>query len=151
MGWISSYKERFTDNIHLTAWHADKRREANVPDGWGVAFSFNRLIAEKWEPFLRAGFAEDSGALWEKSVSIGLGYHLRNKSDLLGVGLSWGRPSEEALGSQLNDQYTAELFYRFQLLKILTITPDMQLLVNPANNPDEEVIAIFGIRARLSF
>ena len=36
-------------------------------------------------------------------------------------------------------------------LNILSITPDVQLIVNPANNPDEDMIAIFGIRARLSF
>jgi porin len=151
IGWTSSYEKRFSDNIHITAWHADERKEAHVPDGWGVAFSFSRLVAEKWEPFVRAGYANDGGALWERSLSVGIGYHTRKKSDLLALGLNWGRPSEETFGSGLDDQYTVELFYRFQLLKSLTITPDVQLLVNPANNPNEDVIAIFGIRARLSF
>ncbi len=151
IGWISSYEKRFSDNIHITAWHTDERKEARVPDGWGVAFSASRLIADKWEPFVRAGYAEDGGALWERSVSVGLGYHTRKKSDLLALGVNWGRPSEESFGPGLDDQYTVELFYRFQLLKILTITPDVQLVVNPANNPDEDVIAIFGLRARLSF
>ena len=48
-------------------------------------------------------------------------------------------------------QVTAEVYYRFQLLKILTITPDLQLVFNPAENPDENMIAVFGIRARISF
>lgn len=34
---------------------------------------------------------------------------------------------------------------------VLTITPDVQLLFNPALNPDEDLIAIFGIRARIYF
>ena len=151
VGWISSFEKRFSDNIHLTAWHADERKEALVPDGWGLAFSFSRLIADKWEPFVRASYAEDGGALWERSVSIGLGYHMRKKGDLIALGLSWGRPSEETFGPGLDDQYTAELFYRLHLLQNITVTLDVQLLVNPALNPDEDVIAIFGVRVRLSF
>ena len=151
VGWIASWERRFSDNIHLTAWHVDEREQAQVPNGWGVAFSFSRLFADKWEPFFRAGYAEDGGALWERSVSVGLGYHTRKESDVLGFGFNWSRPSSETFGPGLDDQYTAEIFYRFQLLKILTITPDVQLVFNPALNPDKDMIAIFGIRGRISF
>ena len=151
VGWIASWERRFSDNIHLTAWHVDEREQAQVPNGWGVAFSFSRLFADKWEPFFRAGYAEDGGVLWERSVSVGLGYHTRKESDVLGFGFNWSRPSSETFGPGLDDQYTAEIFYRFQLLKILTITPDVQLVFNPALNPDKDMIAIFGIRGRISF
>ena len=69
---------------------------------------------------------------------------------MIGLGLNWGKPSEGSFGPGLDDQYTAELFYRFQLMEIVTLTPDVQLLVNPAQNPDNDVIAIFGIRLRLN-
>jgi len=151
VGWIASWERRYTDNIHLTAWHVDEREEAQVPSGWGVAFSFSRLFADKWEPFVRAGYAHDGGALWERSISVGLGYHTRKESDVLGIGINWSRPSSETFGPGLDDQYTVEIFYRFQVLKILTITPDVQVVFNPALNPDKDVIAIFGLRARISF
>lgn len=151
LGWIASHKRRFTDNIHLTAWQADERGEAGVSSGWGLAFSFNRLLADKWEPFVRAAYADKGGALWERSVAMGLGYHLDWKNGLLAMGLSWGRPSEDTLGPGLGDQYTAEFFYRFQPLPNLTVTPDLQLLVDPALSQEDELIAIFGLRARLSF
>jgi porin len=150
-GWISSWERRFSDNIHLTAWHTDERKQAQVSDGWGMAFSFSRLFADTWEPFFRAGYAEDGGALWECSIGAGVGYHTRKKGDLLGVGLNWSRPSEDAFGPGLDDQYTAEIYYRLQLLKVLIITPDVQLLVNPALNPDHDLVAIFGIRGRICF
>jgi len=51
----------------------------------------------------------------------------------------------------LNDQYTMEVFYRVQLLRVLTLTPDVQILINPALNPDEDLISVFSIRGRLSF
>ena len=69
----------------------------------------------------------------------------------MGLGLSWGKPSEESFGPGLDDQYTAELYYLFHLMEFITLTPDVQLLVYPAFNPDEDLIAVFGIRARLNF
>lgn len=151
VGWIGSWERRYSDNIHLTAWHADERKQAQVPNGWGVAFSFSRLFADTWEPFFRAGYSEDGGALWERSVSAGFGYYPGKKSNVLGVGLNWSRPSEEVFGPGLDDQYTAEIYYRFQLLKVLTLTPDVQLLINPALNPEEDRLWVFGLRARLAF
>jgi porin len=151
VGWISSWERRFSDNIHLTAWHVDERKQAQVSDGWGMAFSFSRLFADTWEPFFRAGYAEDGGALAKGSISTGVGYHTRKKGDLLGVGINWSRPSEDTFGPGLDDQYTAEIYCRFQLLKVLTITPDVQLLINPSRNPDENVISIWSLRARLAF
>ncbi len=67
--------------------------------------------------------------------------------DLLGFNVNRSKPPE----SDLDDQYTAELFYRLQLAQNLAITPDVQLLINPALNPNEDVIWLFGLRARLSF
>jgi len=150
MGWISSWARRYNDNIHLTFWHADEREQAQVSDGWGLAFSYGRLIDNKWEPFFRAGYAKDGGALWQGSVSTGLGYHTRKGSDVIGFGINWSRPNEDTLGADLDDQYTAEVYYRLQLFKILTVTPDVQLLFDPALNPDEDFIGVFSIRTRIS-
>ncbi|BHH84768.1 carbohydrate porin [Desulforhopalus sp. 52FAK] len=151
IGWVPSIKQGFSDNVHFTVWHADERVESGVDDGWGMAVSVSSLIEDTWEPFLRAGYAEDGGALWENSLSIGTGYHIRKDKNMIGIGLNWGRPSEALFGAGANDQYTVELFYRLQLFTIVTITPDVQLLFNPAENPEEDTIAIFGLRVRLSF
>jgi porin len=151
LGWMASFDRRYTDNIHLTAWHADARKDAQVPGGWGLAFSYNHLFEERWEPFVRLGYAEDGGALWDRSVGVGLGYRPKRKDDQLSFGLNWSRPSTETFGDGLRDQYTAELYYRYQPLKILAITPDLQLLVNPSLNDNEDMIVVLGIRARLNF
>ena len=95
-------------------------------------------------PFLRAGYAHDGGALWEKSVSTGLGYYVKGRSDLLGLGLNWNRPSDTAVGPDLDDQYTMEAFYRLQLTRRLAVTPDVQLIVDPALNPDEDKIWVLS-------
>lgn len=145
-GWTSSQERIYFDNIHLTGWYADERKNALVEDGWGLAFSATKFINDTWMPFLRAGYADDGGALLEKSVSAGVGYYFEESKDLIGFGLNWGRPPE----SGLDDQYTAELFYRLQVTQNLAITPDMQLIIDPALNPNEDVLWVFGLRARLA-
>lgn len=153
LGWARSWERRVTDNVHLTAWHVDERKEAGLPSGQGLAFSFSTSINERWLPFMRLGYSDGGGGVfYERLLSTGFGYHPESRSDdILGVGLNWARPSAETYGAQLDDQYTAEAYYRFQLTQLFSITPDIQYLVNPALNPDEKNILVAGLRGRLSF
>ncbi|MGD8294608.1 MAG: hypothetical protein PVF37_23045, partial [Desulfobacterales bacterium] len=65
----------------------------------------SHLFANTWEPFLRVGYAKDCGALYERYVSVGTAYHMRDMSDAIGIGLNWSRPNEDTFGSNLDDQY----------------------------------------------
>jgi porin len=151
IGWASSFDRRYFDNIHVTAWHADERMDAAIPDGWGAAFSATKFIDDTWMPFLRVGYAEDGGALLERSVSAGVARYWSDTKNLLGFGLNWGRPSESSFGPDLDDQWTAEFFYRWQVTQQIAITPDVQFIADPAMNPAEDQIWIFGLRSRLTF
>ena len=147
IAWVSSFERRYFDNIHLTAWHVDEREEAGTPDDWGLAFSASWFINDTWMPFLRAGYSEDGAALLNGSVSVGFGRYFNNSSNLFGFGVGWGSPAEDGL----EDQVTTELFYRLQLAQNLALTPDIQVIFNPASNSDQDAIAVFGIRTRLNF
>ena len=149
-GWAGSWEQRFNDNIHLFLWQVDERTQANVPDGWGTTFSFSRELGN-WLPFLRAGYGDGGGALLDRSISTGLAYSPRRKADRFALGMNWGRPNREIYGKADDDQYTIETYYRMQVLNHLQIVPDVQLLLNPAFNPDEDRIWIFSLRARLVF
>ena len=48
-------------------------------------------------------------------------------------------------------QYTLEAYYRLQLAEHLEITPDIQLIKDPALNPDEDLVWVAGLRGRLAF
>ena len=155
IGRTTSRDRAFLDNVHLTLWQVDERDAAGVEDGWGAALSWSHYYGDKWMPFVRAGFAEDGGSLLENSLSAGVGYRPKTvgtaPGDLLGVAVNWGQPNETVFGSGLDDQYTAELFYRIQVTKEIAITPDVQMLFNPALNPDEDMITVFGLRTRMAF
>ena len=151
VGWTTSQDRFYLDNVHLTYWHVDERKDAGVSSGWGLNFSYAHAIGEKWTPFLRAGYAEDGGTLLQKTVSAGLGYHLKDDVSLLGFGVNWGEPNEDTFGSGLDDQYAIELFSRFQVTQNLQVTPDIQLIINPALNPGADQSWLFGVRGRLIF
>lgn len=146
IGWVASRERRYFDKIHLTFWHQDERDDAGVPEDHGVAGSVAWFFDNKWMPFLRAGIADGDAALYKATVSAGLGYYSR-QTDLAGIGLNWSQPGD----SSLDDQFTAEVFYRFQASESFAITPSIQLIANPALDPDEDLVAIFGMRARIGF
>jgi porin len=82
----------------------------------------------------------------QTTFSTGLGLQRENR-DVAGIGLSWGKPAD----GTLRNQFTSELFYRFQLTQFLAVSPDMQLIVDPAINTTVDVLAFFGIRLRAAF
>jgi porin len=149
LGWIESSEKSYTDNIHITFWHASERIAAGTPEGNGLAFSFCRTYGDHWIPFFRAAYAHDGGALLERSVEVGLGYYFPSSTDQLAVGFGWGKPSESTFGENLRNQVTMELYYRLRLLKVLSVTPDIQFIFNPALNPDKDFIAVLGLRCRV--
>ncbi|MBW2235898.1 MAG: carbohydrate porin, partial [Deltaproteobacteria bacterium] len=148
IGWSRSHERLLLDNVHVTLWHVDSREAAATPSGWGVNLSASTYVDDRWMLFLRAGWAKDGGSLLDRSVSAGIGYQVVPGRGLLGAAVNWGRPNKDTFGPGLGSQWTFEAFYRWQVLKQLAITPDVQLLVDPAQNPDKSVIWILGLRLR---
>jgi porin len=150
LGWTQSQDRIYLDNTHVTFWHVDDSVAAGTPGGWGAAFQFVTFINKNLMPFVRAGYADDGGTLMEKSVSAGLAYQKIAGRDVLGIGFNWGEPNEDTFGPGLKDQITLEMYYRFQLAEQIALTPDIQYIQDPATNPNENSLWIFGLRARLA-
>jgi len=148
IGWTTAQDRIYLENFHLTLWHADERVEAAQPSGWGANLSWTTYFAGKWLPFVRAGYADDGGSLTQKSISVGFGYQPYPGKNLLGFGLNWGEPNEDTWGPGLRDQWTTELFYRWQVSKAIALTPDLQFIKNPALDPHTSSIWVLGLRVR---
>lgn len=151
IGWNTTRDTAFLNNIHLTFWHADEREAAATPDGWGANLSWSRSVNEHWITFIRGGYAKDAGSLLEKSLSTGLTYQTVSGGNQLGVAYNWGEPNDNTWGPGLDNQQTLEMFYRIQIWKEIAITPDIQYVRNPALNPAQDSLWVFGLRARLAF
>jgi porin len=148
IGFVPSQEGIYFDNLHLTYWHIDERANG-TPKGWGLNASWQKWIGDKWLPFVRGGYTEDSGSLLQRSVSVGVGYQPVPMRGVVGLGLNWGRPNKTSFGD-VDDQFTAELFWRYQLTKELAVTPTVQYINNPALNPDTDSLWAFGLRVRLA-
>jgi porin len=154
LGWTTSRDRVYLDNLHLTVWHVDDKGDKATDDGWGATLSFSLYLQERFLPFVKAGYARDGTSLLEKSVSVGIGYQPRpvgsDMGDLLALGVNWGKPNSTVVGHGLDDQYTIEAFYRWQVTRELAITPNVQYLVEPALNRRDDHIWSIGLRGRLA-
>jgi len=154
IGYTSEHSRIALDNVHLTLWHVDEREEAGAPSGWGANVSWSRYINNRFLPFIRAGYTDDTGSLLEKTVSTGFGYQVDETTsvpgDLIGVAVNWGEVNELSFGPGLDDQYTFEVFYRWQLTPKIALTADYQFLKDPALNPDEDSIHVWSVRGRFA-
>jgi porin len=151
LGWTSSNRRVLFDNFHITAWHKDKQSATQVDGGWGWNFSLSRYVNDNFMPFVRGGYADDGGALLQKSLSIGLGYQTTAFDGFFGAGLNWGDPNESTLAQGLQDQWALEVFYRVPIGKRFTVTGDVQYIKDPAINPVEDTIWMLNLRARAAF
>ena len=147
IGWTPSFARRKTDKVQLTYWHKDERPAAGAGQGEGWLVTANTTLAERYLVFARAGWSDGgAGVAAERSVSVGVG--ISKKYDELSLGLGWARPSEETFGPGLDDEWALEASYRMQMSPNATIMPDVQLVIDPARNPDSSTAWVFGLRVR---
>jgi porin len=151
VGRYGAWEDRVDDNVHLTLWQVDERTEAAIPSGWGAALSFSTTLHERWLTFLRLGYGDGGGALLERSISTGVAHRKASGRGVFGLGVNWGRPNHDLFGADAQDQYTLEAYYRLQLGTHMSITPDIQVVKDPALGPGQDVVWVVGLRARVFF
>lgn len=143
--WTPTRAKRFTNALHVTAWHQDARRTQGLEESYGLAFSGNWLIDERWMPFFRWGISDGNAPLARQQLTTGVMINVPDRRDQFGLGIWWQDLSTQGF----DDQGGLELFYRWELTPNLALTPSMQLLVDPAVNPGADRIVLFGLRARI--
>jgi porin len=132
IGWAPSFARRPTDRVQFLYWDKDERVEAGVSSGKGWVVTASYQTTEKLLSFCRVGRSDGgAGVPAETAASVGLEYSPK-VGRALAVGLGWASPSEDTYGPGLCDEYVVELSYRYQLTKIVSLTPDIQVVFNPA-------------------
>ncbi|MEE2677917.1 MAG: carbohydrate porin [Myxococcota bacterium] len=133
-------------HYRLTPWHAD------FPDaeGWGVGVNFDQALGNpEVVSFFRFGYGEPSATPIQTFASFGVTW-LRpfgRADEMAGVGFAWSNPSP---GQGLQDETLIEVFYRFAILPWIHISPDLQVVFHPANDPKRGTVFVPGIRLSVS-
>ncbi|MGF1777196.1 carbohydrate porin [Vibrio nomapromontoriensis] len=159
LGWTASQEQIYTDNFHVTLWNFGEgtRHNLNYPTpgftdgGKGVNVSWSQFITPQIMPFVRGGISDGQVALYDKSLSAGLGYFgLGAPTNNLGFAMNWSQINEEILQPIANSeqQWTAELYYNMQFGDYLQVTPDIQYIKDPSFS-SESSAWVMGIRARV--
>lgn len=138
------------DQVRLQVWRQDARKKAGVPAGHGITFLASHQFNNMWLPFIMGGISDGNASDLRTELTAGLGMNFDNPSGkaarIIGIGASWGNPSD----SSLQDQYTFEAFSKIHLADRFHITPSVQFIVNPANDPRKRIVTVFGFRARFN-
>ena len=147
IGWTPSKDERYFKNFHVMAWHVDDRDDAGIESAHGITFAANWTFQDRFMPFARLGFSKGSAPIYNESITLGMIYKFLYRSDLFGIAANHGSPPD----SGLDDQTSIETFWRFQFSENLAITPSVQLILDPALNPVDDKVWVWGARFRLTF
>jgi porin len=150
IGWSPSFADRKKQLVQFTYWHKDARSLAGVPKGSGWAVSAAYQLNETYFPFVRFGHS-DGGAGVAAEDAISAGVEITQRFDeIWSIGAGWANPSETTFGPGLSDEWVIETSYKFQLSKNFSLTPDVQIIFNPANNPVDSSSWVVGVRAILT-
>jgi len=105
-------------------------------------------MGEHLIPFFRYGAGEGNLNGIEHMVSTGVGWEgkIITESDVVGIGGMWGRPTDH----DLRDQFGGEVFYRLQVSPDNQLTIGYQLIIDPSNQPDDDVVGVLELRWRVS-
>jgi hypothetical protein len=72
-------------------------------------------------------------------------------NDYLGAGFIWSQPSAVMKPAAHANEYGFETTYVLQITPLASIQPDLQVIWNPANNPDADYNVIFQLQLNLTW
>jgi porin len=147
VGYTPSFDQRNSYRVQFTYWEKDARTLAGISEGSGWAVSAAYKINDRLFPFVRFGHSDGGGGVAaEDAVSAGVEITKRFDQTWT-IGAGWAKPSRETFGPGLDDEKVFETSYKFQLSQNLSLMPDVQLVLNPANDPGESSVWVVGLRA----
>jgi porin len=148
VGWRPVEGKLKGHSLALFGWYVPGDSVRDVPDGDGLALTYEWQPEKPYGAFVRYSFSGSSATPVRHLGTAGIVWTepFNRRLDRLGLAWGWGTPSD----TDQDGQGVLEVFYRWQLTPLWQITPDLQMLVTPTYNEDHPLILIFGVRARLA-
>ena len=128
--------------------------QAQTTNGWSLNAS--QELGEKFAVFGRINGVSGSVAEINQSYVLGAVYNNpldRNPLDQIGFAAAYNKIDEAAVGEPLqHDAETVlEAYWAWGISKWMTLTPDVQLYINPALNPKSDHATVVSLRASVFF
>lgn len=140
----------------LYYWNAlynHERLDGNGTDeGWGVGMSMDQKLSERLGIFARMGWSNEDVYpvewFWSGGVSVS-GLLPSRRNDEAGLGLAGLKPSEDSEFDET--EWHIETYYRFVLSEYMAVSPDIQAVLNPGGNDDNDPVVAFMLKGEVSF
>ena len=116
-----------------------------------MAFNFDQELGrDDLVAFFRFGWGEEDVTPVKTFVSGGFALEspFGRKDDRVAIGVAWSDPGP---GNGGRAETLLELQYRIEIVKTISITPDLQLVFDPADNPDADLSVVPGVRILMKF
>ncbi len=147
-------------NYRFLVWVDGRRREkfrgGTRSHDTGFTLSFDQEITSRLGVFCGYGFARDDVNVIEHSWRAGVQLSEPipgRQEDLVGLGVAQGIISQDARRAEgLDNQETIfELYYRCQVASWLQVSPDVQVVLDPGADQDNDTAVVFGLRFQADF
>lgn len=134
----------------LTIWRSDAAQRVETPGDWGIALVLEQELSHGIVPFFKYSWSDGDATGVRNFVAGGVGFEgpFGRDDDVIGIGLSWGEPSD----SSGDDQFAAEVFYRLQVSTSIQWTIGLQVLDGlDESAEDSDAVWVLETRFRISF
>ena len=131
----------------VAVWHVDERDGAGKPSDQGMTLSLDQDLGKQVIVFLRYGYSDADVTGIRNSVQGGVGITgVLGRQNMLGLAAGWSEPESDSQ----RDESVIEVFQRFQITETMQFTVGSELIINPGNADDDDPIAVFSVRFRIS-
>jgi hypothetical protein len=139
-------------NYRLGVEYRDAVEDRDRPEDTCFYINIDQEIAEDVAPFIRYGYGTGRSTQIEHHFGVGIGVDnaFNTPGDAFGFGFGFDIADDE-VESERDTEYASEIFYRFQLTRAMQWTIGGQLIMEPINAPDDDLVGIFEMRLVIDF
>ena len=125
-------------------------------DNSGFGFSLDQQVSNDSTIFARYGYQDGDVSEFDHNVTFGgqmIGNAWRRGNDVLGFAYGLSKTSSkfrDASGVSSNEHYI-ETYYKYWTNGNLSISPDIQYVINPSGDDRKDDILIYSMRMQLDF
>ncbi len=132
----------------VALWHIDARPDDGRPSDEGFSLIADQAVGEQWMIFARYGYSDAGVTNVRHLGEAGATYKglLTGPESLTGFAAAIADPR-----SGDRQEKILEVFHRIQVTPQSQFTLGAQLIIDPVNAPDDDMLAVFSARFRIAF
>jgi hypothetical protein len=138
-------------NYRVGVEYRDAVPDEDRPEDATAYFNIDQEVVDDLAPFLRFSWStgRSTGVKYSLGTGIGIDNPFGRQGDAFGIGSGIVVANDDDVANDI--EIPNEIFYRWQVTSNIQGTIGYQIIVNPVNNPDEDVIGIFQARWVIDF